>query len=131
MSDWTIDTLKEHIESQLIQRDLRFDERFAGQKEAIQAALTNVKAESEKIATETDNKFASVNEFRGLVKDTQATYITRSEVLAKFDLLSEQISAIKDTMTLLQGQRNGINAVWVYVLGAAAIGGFLIKVFFP
>lgn len=131
MSEWTINTLKEYLEETLRQRDIRLEQRFISQQDAVQTALVTVKLQADKIDSETDKKFASVNEFRGLVKDTQATYITRSEVLAKIDTLSEQINAIKEAMTLLQGTRNGINAVWVYALGAAALGGFLIKVFFP
>jgi hypothetical protein len=54
VSDWTVDSLKEHIEDKLKERDLRFQQRFeAGER-----------------------RLDGMNEFRGTLSDQSKTFVT-------------------------------------------------------
>jgi hypothetical protein len=60
VSEWTVDTLKEHIEQMLIERDLRFQQRFdAGER-----------------------RLDGMNEFRSTLTDQQKTFVTWPMVIA-------------------------------------------------
>jgi membrane protein required for beta-lactamase induction len=60
MSEWTVDTLREHLETMLKERDLRFQQRFeAGEK-----------------------RLDGMNEFRETLNDAQKTFVTWPVVVA-------------------------------------------------
>jgi 4-alpha-glucanotransferase len=88
MSDWTVDTLKEHIEALLKERDRHLDERARGQKEAVDAALVAAEkavnaalAAAEKAVatarTSQERVNEKQNEFRQALIDQQATFQPR------------------------------------------------------
>jgi hypothetical protein len=69
--EWTIETVKDHVIALMDERDKRYEQRFQSSQKAIDEA----KAETQK-------RFENTNEWRGMVADTQKTYVTRSEVFA-------------------------------------------------
>jgi hypothetical protein len=68
MSEWTVDTLKEHM-----------DVRFEAVKEAISKADAVGEQRAAKLETATQSRFESVNEFRLQTKDLQNSYMPRAE----------------------------------------------------
>jgi hypothetical protein len=82
MSEWSVDTLKEHV-----------DVRFEAVKEAIQVASTVTKERADKLELATQVRFESVNEFRNQTKDLQANFMPRAEFDAAMKSLTEKIQA--------------------------------------
>jgi hypothetical protein len=83
VSEWTVDTLKEHYDTLL-------SERKEAQQRAIDSALLAAKelnaqalqAANERFAAfvaATDKRFESVNEFRGTLSDQATTLLPRAE----------------------------------------------------
>jgi hypothetical protein len=80
MSDWTVDTLKQHV-------DVRFD----AVKEAIAVASAVTKERADKLEATTATRFENVNEFRNQTKDLQANFMPRAEFDAAVKGLDEKI----------------------------------------
>ncbi len=64
MSEWTIDTLKEHFEDINAERTLRYDDRFAGQETANKIALASLQREADAYKAEADKKNVELNDVR-------------------------------------------------------------------
>lgn len=82
MSDWTVDTLKEYI-----------DTRFDAAKESIAVASNVAEKRAEKLEVATAARFESVNEFRAQTKDLQSSYMPRQEFDAALKSVNEKIAA--------------------------------------
>lgn len=73
-------SLKEYFDSQIAEKEKRYEQRFTAQQEAI------LKAD---LATE--KRFESVNEFRSTLKDQQLTFLPRAESEAKFEFVNKNV----------------------------------------
>lgn len=62
-------SLKEYFDSQILEKEKRYEQRFLSQQDAV------LKAEAA-----TEKRFESVNEFRDTLKDQQITFATKTEV---------------------------------------------------
>lgn len=116
-------SLREHLEA------LRADDKEA-LKIALEAASTAVgKAEqAQSKVNETQN------EFRGTLKDQAATLMPRTETEQLIKALREEsergragiqkdVDALKTSSTAIEGRSKGLNAGWIYLIGAlGAIG---------
>lgn len=91
-SDWTTDTLHAHIIALLGEKDLRDDQRFQAQQQALRDALDKAEQAVDKANTATEKRFDSVNEFRGQLSDQAATFMQRSEALALITGVKEQLT---------------------------------------
>ena len=112
MTDWTLATLFDYFSSLQVERDKRFDERFASQNQAI------LKAEES-----TEKRLAGLNEIRKAMADQQSTYITRVEANAKLQSLSDKLDLLTTRLDKSEGKGAGLQAGWGYILGA--IGGVI------
>ncbi len=65
ISGWTVDTLKEHLESMAAAYDRRYEQRFEAQEQAVTAALNAAKEAVQKAEVAAEKRFDAVNEFRG------------------------------------------------------------------
>jgi hypothetical protein len=68
VSDWTVDTLKEHFDAILVEKD-----------KAISAALLAAEKAVTKAETASDKRFEGVNEFRQALSDQTNTLVPRTE----------------------------------------------------
>lgn len=70
-SEWTIETLKEHVEKILVEKDRALNAALTAAKEAVQVAENN----AEKWRNQ-------ANEWRGAMNDREKNFITRRELWA-------------------------------------------------
>lgn len=75
MSDWTVDSLKEHLETIM-------ENRFRSQEES-----------GRKLAHEMELRESKNNEFRGQLSDQAAKFPTRVEVEAKMSAIESKLNA--------------------------------------
>jgi hypothetical protein len=105
---WTLDTLHHLMVQTNEQMELRYQERFNAQQQAVGAALlaareavTTALASADRAVAKAENaaeqRFESVNEFRATLADQASNLLTRSEADARF-------TATTDKLTLLMTQ---------------------------
>lgn len=100
MSDWTVDTLKEHFDTVL-------DQRFKAQEEAIRKAAEDI-----------DLRDIKNNEFRGQLADQAATLMPRAEANQAFKTLEDKIASKNIQVVLSLGV--GFVAVIIAVFNFAS-----------
>jgi len=101
------------------------DAAFAAQKEAINAALAAADRAVAKAENATEKRFESVNEFRGTLDNQQRTLIPRSEVDVMVRGLEEKIANNTKQMDALLAERAGLKGGWGYAVGVV---GFILTV---
>ena len=68
-SQWTIDTVKEHVLEIMDERDHRYEQRFQSQKLEVDTARVDM-----------NKRLEGMNEFRSSMQDMQKLFATREEV---------------------------------------------------
>jgi chromosome segregation ATPase len=109
-SKWTVDLLYEHLIAILEERD-----------KAVRAALAASEKALERVAADSNQRFASVNEFRGALDDQARLNITRAEVEASMNRLNERIQELTDRVNKSEGKGAGLNAGWLILAGAIPV----------
>jgi hypothetical protein len=142
-SQWTIETLREHVIVLIAANDVRYEQRFEAsqsainaafiaQQTAMQTALTAQKLNVDKALDAADRavtkaevaaekRFESVNEFRASLSDQQRTLMPRAEAELLIKTLSDRIEANTQALTTIRGQKSGMQGLWGYFVGAAGI----------
>lgn len=113
-----IASLQEQIKAIYIilsERELRYDNRFADQKEAI------LKAEHA-----AEKRFESVNEFRSTLADQQNTLARKAEIDIRFKVLEEKIDLVYNMLSEQRAKLIGQNQIWSYLIGALGLAGGII-----
>ncbi len=124
-ASWTVETAMAHVVALMAANDRRYEQRFAEQKSAVDAALDAASRAVEKAEIAANKRFEGVNEFRGALADQQANLIQRSEVQVMFNALTEKQQASEKKVDALLSERAGVVGGWGY---AAAVLGFVIGV---
>jgi hypothetical protein len=139
--------LKEAASSASAATDLRYQQRFEAQtdalaaafasqqmamtiafgvaEKAVQAALAAADRAVSKAELAADKRFESVNEFRKTLDDQQRTLMPRPEVNVMFGGLTDKYSGLKEQLDKLVNERAGIKGGWGYAVG---IVGFVVMV---
>ena len=102
MSEWTVDTLHEHMCKMFALTKDDIDDRFDAQKEATDKALHSAEKAVEKaerlaeLRAETQDRIASErakaqNEWRASLQDMTSTYLTQTQYDAAHQVLVEKI----------------------------------------
>ena len=121
MPDWTFDTLKEHFETLLKERDLRVSQQFDALDKAVNKA---------EIATE--KRFESVNEFRGQLNDQSRSLMPRPETEALIKSMNERneaehqsmndkVQALSTTIEKTNNQKAGGGLMLAYVVSGISL----------
>ncbi len=140
---WTIETLKTHVESRVenLQRaidsmfeekDLRYQQRFVAaelavkdalvaQKEAVAAALAAADRGVTKAEVAAEKRFESVNEFRNTLKDQQAELMPRAEASVMFRAIDDKLGILTQRIDRTEGKGAGANAFWGYFVAVAML----------
>lgn len=103
-SQWTIETLREHVIALIGANDVRYNQRFeasqnaintalAAQQKAMETALTSQKLAVDKAEIAAEKRFESVNEFRSVLTSQQGTLMPRPETTALLRALEEKLEA--------------------------------------
>jgi hypothetical protein len=129
---------------------------ITAQRTAIDAALIAANQATAKAEAATEIRFVGINGSLHALTDQMASLITRQEaeamynrnteriaeisermsdyasktlVVGEYDRVMSRVEAISTQQTLLKGRGVGINALWVYVLGAIAAIGTLVSLY--
>ena len=109
-TQWTVQTLKEHYDYILKERDEKINQKF----ESIELAV--IKADQA-----TEKRFESVNEFRAQLGDQQRTFILRSEYEAGHKELTNRVDDIKLEVEKINNEKTGGSVVWAYVVAGISL----------
>ena len=101
-SQWTLDTLKEHLGS-----------RIDGLKENVTSAMAAADKAVTKAETAAEKRFDSVNEFRDAMKDQQATFANKEQTEQRF-------KTIETSMERARGAGLGISIAASIIAGIIA-----------
>lgn len=130
-SSWTVDMLKEHILQVISLNDKRYEERYTGQVQAVNAALAAqekavnaalVAAEKAVLVAETNAQEwrKGANEWRQAMTDREVKFVGVSE----FSLLKERID-------MSSGGSKGMRDMYGWIVAAVFLGlavlGFFLK----
>jgi hypothetical protein len=136
-SGWTIDTLREHVEALLGEKDLRDQQRYdsqvkaleaalTAQQEAVRAAMAAAERAGEKVEIASEKRFDQVNEFRQLVQDIIASLMPRAEAEQRLTGLAEKVEELKLAVGKGAARGAGLAAGWGYLLGAVGLAAAII-----
>jgi hypothetical protein len=141
-------TLKDAAAAAAMATDLRYQQRFDAQSDAlsaafssqqtamqtaftvaekaVQAALAAADRAVSKAELAADKRFESVNEFRKTLDDQQRTLMPRQESDRAFQGLTDKFVSLKEQLDALVAERVGIKGGWGYAVGlVGAIVGLL------
>lgn len=121
-----------HLKELLNAADKRYEQRFnaqetavaAGlnaQEKAIAAALSAAKEAVTKAEIAAEKRLDSVNEFRGQLRDQQATFISKAEAEQRLLALSEKLNSLQQRVDKNEGKNSGFSEGWGYVIGAIGL----------
>jgi hypothetical protein len=125
--------LRDHIVALLDQMDLRYQQRFDAQGQALTAALLSAEkaVQTALVAAEkavakaevaTEKRFESVNEFRQTLSDQTASFPSRIELQA----LAARVTDLATRMDKTEGKSTGLATGWGYLAGAVALAATVI-----
>lgn len=117
MSEWTIDTLKEHHDAMIESLKKELEEGFAQRDKAV-----------DKLEDSTSERFAARNEIQTAMKNAAeaseraaasltSTFMPREEALAAIRRNEADIKAVTDRVNLSSGRGVGIKDSWGWVVG--------------
>lgn len=119
MDKWNVESLKEHFEKILAEKDKAINIALAAAKEAVGVAEANA-----------EKWRASANEWRGAMNDREKTFMPRSEFEAYKASVEKALSVEKERGDIGQGKGLGLNAGWAILLGLVSLIGSLIAIFY-
>lgn len=140
-----IGSVKKTSDAMHIAADLRYQQRFEAQSDAltaaflaqqtamktaleaaekaVQAALAAQERAVLKAELATDKRFESVNEFRKTLTDQQQTFMPRAETTVMVGGFVQRLQALKEQMDALVSERAGVKGGYGYAVG---IVGFVL-----
>jgi len=131
MTDWTTDTLKEHVERLYREGRRHTDDRFAAQEKATERALASAKEAVDKAerladlrAQMQDEQSAQTkrqqNEWRQTINDITGTMVTRTEWCTAHEVVEEKLERLQMRLDRSEGSGLGKNQVIIWVFLAVA-----------
>lgn len=118
MNDETV-SLREHFIALLDERELRYEQRFEAQQQAI--------AKAELAA---DHRAETANEIRGVMDDLTRQMMPRVEAVARFTMVEDKIDAINVAMSERAGTGAGVRTAWGWLIAAVGLFVSLASVWF-
>ena len=109
---------RDYVDALMAERDLRYQQRFEAQSQAIASALLAAEKAVTKADAATEKRFDGVNEFRRTLSDQAATFVTKTE-----------FNALKERLDRTEGRSTGISAVWGVTIGAVGIIAAIVAIF--
>ena len=98
------------LATQLTEFDKRIEQRFDAANHAVSVANGAL-----------EKRLDGMNEFRGQLRDQQATYATKSDVDLRLNAITEKLNRLQTRMDNAEGQVAGMGNLWGYMLGAAGL----------
>jgi hypothetical protein len=131
-SGWTVETLKEYVETLIEANDKRYNQRFDDAKTAVDAALNAAKtavgaaldAQKEAVAKAeqaSEKRFDGVNEFRETLSDQQRTLIPRAEADLRFGNIEKELATLKSGNAERRGKQIGASSLWAAIIAGVSV----------
>lgn len=106
MSSWRRGVpVLDHVLALLAAKDLRDQQRFDAQSQALAAALLAAEKAVDKANTANEKRFESVNEFRQALTDQTSTFPSRVELNA----LSDRVTDLATRLDRTEGRSTGLS----------------------
>lgn len=114
-SSWTIETLKEHFEKILAEKDKAINIALAAAKEAVGVAEKNAEKWRD-----------NANEWRQAMNDKDRLLMQRSEFVTYKESVEKALEAEKERGDINKGKGEGKQQVIGWIVAAIAVTGFII-----
>ncbi len=118
---------RRELDQRFVDLERRLDERHLNQTVAMNAALAAAEKAVTKAEVATEKRFDGVNEFRQALSDQARDFINRAEYQAEHRNVVERVEALTDRLNRSDGKGAGLNAGWLYLLGAIAALGTVVS----
>lgn len=129
MSEWTTDTLKEHFEKILEEKEKANNQRFAAQEKAIQTQDHNRDVAINKAETSIEKKSDAVYVKLTDLQKALTEVMLRPEIEARFKGLSEKLEDLKTSSDTGAGKSEGYVRYTGYIIAIIAIIFYLLNYF--
>jgi hypothetical protein len=116
-NQWTPELLRQHFNIMLAEIELRHEQRYASQQQAVLAALMAQEKAITKAEIATEKRLEALNELRGMVTDAQAMFASRNEMDISIAGLREALVEVKERLAQGAGKGSGYQASWTLLLG--------------
>lgn len=116
---WNVDTLKEHIEKLLDEKDKAVNIALAAAKEAVGVAELNAEKWRD-----------NANEWRGAMNDREKTFITKAEFESYKSAVDKALTIEKERGDFDKGKSSGLSLGWAIFIGAVGVVGSVVGIFF-
>lgn len=117
--DWNVNTLKEHFEKILAEKDKAINIALAAAKEAVGVAEANA-----------DKWRANANEWRGAMTDREKTFATKAELQTYKESTEKALGVEKERSDIGQGKSLGLSVGWGILIASASFISVLIAIFY-
>ena len=119
-SSWTPEIVRDHLVAIIAANDKRYEDKFAGQKEAVKDALAAAEKAVAVAERNAEQWRAGANEWRGSMQDRETKFAMRSD-----------LEAIKERFDRMEGGGKGMEKMWGWIIAGvmAVLGvlGFVLK----
>jgi hypothetical protein len=119
-----IDALERLVDAKLVTLRTVID----SQADKVVLALASADRAVSKAEIATDKRFESVNEFRAALSDQTRTFVSKIEFDAIRDTNVARIADLSSRLDKTDGKSVGLNAGWIYLLGALAAVGTVVSI---
>ena len=120
-SEWTIGTLKAHLDAILHDRDERYAERFSSQEKSVDTALAAAEKAVTKAETATEKRFDGVNEFRQTLSDQAREFMPRKEMEGIIGTMMSRLVAVERFASAGAGKDQGSDVMFARSVSTAAV----------
>jgi predicted DNA repair protein MutK len=134
MTEWTVSTLKEHLEKLCRENRRHTDDKFDAQEKATERALASAKEAVDKAerladlrAKMQDQQAAETkrqqNEWRATINDITGTMVSRSEWESQHAVVVEKLDRLQVRMDRSEGKGIGQGQllIWIFLAIASAV----------
>jgi hypothetical protein len=129
---WDVEGIKEHFNQRFADQDKAVQAALVAQEKAVSAALAATKEAVIKAETAADKRFESVNEFRAQLTDQTRTFMPRAEMESRSASLGEKLDALDKRLTTTEGRKQGSGDTWKVIAAVIAVSipiiGILISI---
>ena len=120
-SDWTLDTLRVHLEAVGAERQALYLEKFTASEKAVSAALASAKEAVAKAEISSDKRFEGVNEMRKMAEDNLRITMPRLEQEAVNAQNRDKMAGFEKRLDQMSGQKAGGANMFVYVVAGLSL----------
>ncbi len=121
LEQWTLATLKAHLQQQIVSLDRRLDERFIANDRALSIALSSAKEAVDRAQATQESRNAQQNEWRASLNDLSQTRMSRDEAMSRFQRSEETLGILAGRLDRIEGAAGGISSLNGIIMSIMAV----------